>query len=81
MDSYSPTDQEVLNTINRLLSNTDDDNTRKVFLRSMHAMANILNTMIDELTKIESINTAVGSELIALVVTEALNRGIDIPRV
>lgn len=76
--SASSTDQDVFNTIKKLLSNTDDDNTQKIILRSIHAIAHMLNEMMDELPKIEGIHTAEGSELLALVVTEAFERGINI---
>lgn len=82
MNSSTPrssTDQDVINTINKLLNNTNDDETKNIILRFLHAMAYTLNEMGDELPQIEGIHTAVGSELIALFVTEALERGIDIP--
>lgn len=75
----SSTDQDVMNTINILLNNTKDDETKNIILRFLYVMAYTLNEMGDELTQIEGVHTAVGSELIALFVTEALERGIDIP--
>ena len=76
--SASSTEQDVFNAIRKLLSNTDDDNTRKIILRSIHVMAHILNEMMDELPNIECIDTAEGSELLALVVMGAVERGISI---
>ena len=75
----SSTDQDVMNTINILLNNTKDDGTKNIILRFLHVMAYTLNEMRDDLPKIKGIHTEVGSELIALFVTEALKREINIP--
>ena len=74
-------DKSIHSAIDQVLKNSaDKPEARALIARTLKATAIALNGMIDDLPKIKGINSAVGSELIALVAEQVLSHDTMVPK-
>jgi len=78
-NSTTSTDLDAMNSINKLLNNTKNNETKNIILNFLQVLLYTINEMRDEFAQIEGIHTAVDTELFAVVMIEVLEHGIDMP--